>query len=189
MGPGRPSLTRSSTPPLPAPHSRLPATNRTRASGSAHEAARSCLPRRLTPSAPPSPTAGRRRAPAHHSAATSQRASSRPTDSPSLEASSTRRSVRPSAVRHQSARPWGRPVTPGRHWGASRRSRMNQSNRVASLLRGCLPRVNPARRATAADAGFCGSTRITASSPPSAAAYWDARRTARVARPRPLQDG
>jgi hypothetical protein len=49
--------------------------------------------------------------------------------------------------------------------------------------------LNPAPWATAADAAFSGSTRITASVPPSLAAYWETRRTARVARPRPLQNG
>lgn len=81
---------------------------------------------------------------------------------------------------------WGQRVGIGL---STRRSRMYQLNCVPSFVCVCLPGVNPARRATAADPGFSGSTWITASSPPSLAAYWDTKMTARVARPRPLQDG
>lgn len=48
---------------------------------------------------------------------------------------------------------------------------MYQLKGVPSLLCVCWSGVDPARCATAADAGYSGSTWITASAPPSPAAY------------------
>lgn len=63
------------------------------------------------------------------------------------------------------------PVTVNCHGMATRRSRMYQLKGVPSLLCVCWSGVDPARCATAADAGYSGSTWITASAPPSPAAY------------------